>query len=85
MDRTLVIETVMAALDKGGCHMTVYPDGQVSIWPENMAPGPCKDCKHCENDGDGDAGCAMSCWFGSPPEDMGTDKFFCALWEGKEC
>ena len=50
MDNSLIIEAVRAALEKGGQHILIAPDGGVSIWPDECANlTHCKDCKKWAN------------------------------------
>lgn len=45
MDNSLIIDAVRAALEKGGQHIMISPDGGVSIWPDTDATVTrCKDC-----------------------------------------
>lgn len=44
MDNSVVIDVVRAALEKGGQHIMIAPDGSVSIWPDN-----CGDVTHCKD------------------------------------
>ena len=46
MDNTLIIDAVRAALERGGQHILIAPDGGVSIWPDDCAYiTHCKDCR----------------------------------------
>lgn len=47
MDNSLIIDAVRAALERGGQHILIAPDGGVSIWPDTDATVTrCKDCKN---------------------------------------
>lgn len=46
MDNSVIIDAVCAALEKGGQHILIAPDGGVSIWPDDCTDiTRCKDCK----------------------------------------
>ena len=58
MDSLMIVNVVRAALEKGGQHILIAPDGGVSIWPDTeYAVTCCKDCKNwvltCKGDGHG--------------------------------
>ena len=46
MDMTeITLNVVRAALEKGGQHILIAPDGGVSIWPGDCDITRCNDCR----------------------------------------
>lgn len=82
MDMTeITLNVVRAALEKGGQHIMIAPDGGVSIWPDECANlTHCKDCKHWDNTSEGRY---VGGWcFCEKLQFSTSSKFFCA--DGEE-
>lgn len=45
MDNSVIVDIVRAALEKGGQHILIAPDGGVSIWPDDCDITHCNDCR----------------------------------------